>query len=221
MTPVIAFDIYGTLIDTHGVVALLEKFIGSDATKFSEKWREKQLEYSFRRGLMSNYKAFSTCTEASLEYTCKAMQVSLTDDQKQMLLDKYRNLPCFDDVIDVLKSLTRKYRLVAFSNGDSRALDRLLNNVGIDRYFELIISAEEAKTFKPDPVLYHHLLRRVESRPGNAYLVSSNPFDIIGARSVSINAVWVKRHDSMIFDPWEYEPTSIIRTLRELPARLP
>ena len=50
----LAFDVYGTLIDTNGVVDLLEKFIGDKAKAFSATWRDKQLEYSFRRGHMQN-----------------------------------------------------------------------------------------------------------------------------------------------------------------------
>jgi len=48
----IAFDIYGTLFDTQGVVFLLKGFIGDLAEEFSLTWRNKQLEYSFRKGLM-------------------------------------------------------------------------------------------------------------------------------------------------------------------------
>ena len=48
----LAFDVYGTLIDTQGVTVILEQFLGDRAFEFSRTWREKQLEYSFRRGLM-------------------------------------------------------------------------------------------------------------------------------------------------------------------------
>jgi 2-haloacid dehalogenase len=52
MSVTLAFDVYGTLIDTHGVVSALQALIGDKAKDFSHSWREKQLEYSFRRGLM-------------------------------------------------------------------------------------------------------------------------------------------------------------------------
>ncbi|HIL77886.1 MAG TPA: haloacid dehalogenase type II, partial [Methylococcales bacterium] len=94
----IAFDIYGTLIDTNGVVALLDKMIGSNSRVFSQTWRDKQLEYSFRRGLMQDYKNFSVCTSNSLDFTCAYYKIKLTDVQKQELLDKYRVLPAFNDV---------------------------------------------------------------------------------------------------------------------------
>ena len=67
MATTLAFDVYGTLINTHGVVSLLENMIGDNAHAFSTTWREKQLEYSFRRGLMQNYVLFSVCTEQALK----------------------------------------------------------------------------------------------------------------------------------------------------------
>ncbi len=48
----LAFDVYGTLIDTHGVVSKLKDFLGEKAEIFSQTWRDKQLEYSFRHSLM-------------------------------------------------------------------------------------------------------------------------------------------------------------------------
>lgn len=44
----LAFDVYGTLINTHGVVSALEELVGDKAKTFSSTWRDKQLEYSFR-----------------------------------------------------------------------------------------------------------------------------------------------------------------------------
>ena len=58
----IAFDVYGTLIDTDCVVSQLREWIGSQADVFSKTWRSKQLEYSFRRGLMRRYENFAVCT---------------------------------------------------------------------------------------------------------------------------------------------------------------
>ena len=63
----IAFDIYGTLIDTDSMVSQLHEWVGSRAETFSKTWRSKQLEYSFRRGLMRQYENFEVCTRQALE----------------------------------------------------------------------------------------------------------------------------------------------------------
>ena len=50
MSATLGFDVYGTLIDTQGVLSSLENMIPDKAKSFSQTWREKQLEYSFRGG---------------------------------------------------------------------------------------------------------------------------------------------------------------------------
>jgi 2-haloacid dehalogenase len=69
MPTMLAFDVYGTLIDPHGIVIKLQELVGVKAEEFSRVWREKQLEYSFRRGLMRSYETFAVCTSQALDYT--------------------------------------------------------------------------------------------------------------------------------------------------------
>ena len=123
----LAFDVYGTLINTHGVVSALEGLVGDNAKTFSSTWRDKQLEYSFRKGLMQNYETFAVCTRQALDYTCSYYGAALNDEQKKGLMSLYRTLPAFDDVKEGLTRLnTAGFRLFAFSNGAAEALEVLL-----------------------------------------------------------------------------------------------
>lgn len=88
----IAFDVYGTLIDTDGVVDRLREWIGSQAETFSQTWRSKQLEYSFRRGLMRRYENFAVCTRHALDYCCAEYEVSFSAGQKDALLENSQGL---------------------------------------------------------------------------------------------------------------------------------
>ena len=120
----IAFDVYGTLIDTEGVVSQLREWIGSQAETFSKAWRSKQLEYSFRRGLMRQYENFAVCTRQALEYCCADYEVSLSSEKKDELLQSYRSLPAFADIEESLGALKAEgHLLFAFSNGSAEAVD--------------------------------------------------------------------------------------------------
>lgn len=221
MSVTLAFDVYGTLIDTHGVVSKLEKIIGAKAKEFSNTWREKQLEYSFRRGLMQNYENFSVCTSHALDYTCKYYKVSLTKEQKHELLDGYRTLPAFRDVEEGLARLkAANFRLYAFSNGSADAVETLLIAAGIRDFFLGVVSSDELKSFKPNPAVYSHFLRKSGASGSNAWLISSNPFDVIGAISAGMRAAWIKRSEEAIFDPWGIEPTIIAESILELDAKM-
>jgi len=220
MTVTLAFDVYGTLIDTHGVIVMLGKHLGAQAPEFSRAWREKQLEYSFRRGLMQNYQNFAQCTSDALDYTCAYYKVPLSQADKQELLDVYKILPPFDDVLEGLeRSRQRGFRMFAFSNGAGAAVENLLAHAGIRDYFIDVVSVDEMKSYKPNPGVYSHFLRRAGTSGAEAWLVSSNPFDVIGAVSAGMRAAWVQRSPEALFDPWGIKPTLTVTSLLDL-ARL-
>lgn len=217
MAIALGFDVYGTLIDTHGVVVHLQSLIGDQATAFSSTWREKQLEYTFRRGLMGEYRNFPACTRDALEYTCEVYKTAIGEQQKQALLAGYLTLPPFADVRQGLTELQAAgFQMYAFSNGIADALETLLTNAGIRGYFLGVISVDDVKTFKPSPVVYKHFLAVTGSAAQDAWLISSNAFDVIGAISAGMNAAWVQRTDKNVFDPWGIAPTVTVNNLGEL-----
>lgn len=221
MSTTLGFDVYGTLIDTQGVLSSLENMIPDKAKNFSQTWREKQLEYSFRRGLMQNYANFGVCTSQALEYTCQFYDVSLTEEQKNELITGYSTLPAFDDVAAALTQLKdARFHLYAFSNGSGGAVETLLTNAGIREFFEDIVSCDDLKSFKPNPAVYAHFLRQSNASCDSAWLISSNPFDVIGARSAGMHAAWIQRVSTAVFDPWGIEPTVTIKGLGDLHDKL-
>lgn len=213
----LAFDVYGTLIDTHGVVALLEKFIGDKAKAFSNTWRDKQLEYSFRRGHMHNYVDFGVCTKQALEYCCLFHKVDFSEEQKAELMAIYALLPAFDEVKQALEKFKAKgFRMFAFSNGKKVAVEKLLSNAGVIELFDGVVSVDDIKTFKPSPAAYAHFLRSAETKSGESWLISSNPFDVTGSISAGMQSAWIQRSSEAIFDPWEIQPTVKANSLLEL-----
>ncbi|WP_111413980.1 haloacid dehalogenase type II [Billgrantia lactosivorans] len=226
MATVLAFDVYGTLIDTHGVVTELEERLGKGgraelAAEFSRRWRDKQLEYSFRRGLMGAYVPFDQCTRESLDFTDRALQTQLSDVDKDHLMAVYARLPAFPEAAAALQRLAATgMRCVAFSNGTHDAVSGLLGQAGLLARFESVISVDEVKRFKPDPAVYAHLRHRLDVAPGDTWLISSNPFDVIGARHAGLHAAWVRRSLDAPFDPWGVEPDLTVTDLDALAERL-
>ncbi|TRX60666.1 haloacid dehalogenase type II [Fulvivirga sp. M361] len=217
MTYTLAFDVYGTLINTHGIFSTLEKLIGEKAKSFTDTWRNKQLEYSFRRGLMNKYEGFSLCTKEALQFCCEMYKVNFTSAQKVALLEEYMVLPVFPDVVTGLKTLNASgHSLYAFSNGEAKAVSKLLTNAKVIDYFDGLVSAENIRTFKPNPSVYEHFNKKTNSSKSGSWLISSNPFDVIGAASYGMNTAWVQRSSDTVFDPWGIEPTVIIQEISDL-----
>ncbi|MGB7597900.1 MAG: haloacid dehalogenase type II [Gallionella sp.] len=217
MAITLGFDVYGTLIDLDGIIAALERIAGDKAAEFTRIWRDKQLEYSFRRGLMQNYENFSVCTGDAFDYTSALLDVPFSPAAKAEVMSAYRTLPAFDDVAEGLARARQSgHRIYAFSNGRAEAVETLLRHAGIREYFIGVISTDEMKSYKPNPGVYSHFLRRAGALGADAWLVSSNPFDVIGAISSGMRAAWVKRSPQALFDPWGIEPTLTIKSLLDL-----
>ena len=78
-----------------GVAEALAQHLGDRAAAFSRAWRDTQLEYSFRRGLMRRYRNFAVCTRDALEYTNASLKTALSERQKQQLLE-FAGLPSIE-----------------------------------------------------------------------------------------------------------------------------
>ncbi|MEM7382696.1 MAG: haloacid dehalogenase type II, partial [Bacteroidota bacterium] len=171
MKQTLAFDVYGTLIDTSGVFETLSEHIGPKATAFMESWRQKQLEYFFRRGLMGSYVDFSVCTLEALEYCCIKYRENLAASAKDSLMTAYTKLPAFEDVHIALPELKQDgHHLYAFSNGSPEAVNNLLKINEIDKYFKGVVSAKSVQTFKPNPKVYEHFVEQAGSPKENSWL---------------------------------------------------
>jgi 2-haloacid dehalogenase len=213
----LGIDVYGTLVDPIGVSDYLRSQIGDQAERMAEQWRAKQLEYTFRRAAMGRYENFDLCTSRALRWVAASLKISLTNEQTAQILDQYRKLNAYPDAASGLASLKRRgYALYAFSNGVDSSLRQLLEHAGLYAHLDCIVSVDEIGTFKPDPRVYHHLVRRLGTKPGDNWLISSNPFDIIGAKAAGLKAAWIKRSPSAVFDPWGIEPDLVVTDLNDL-----
>tara|TARA_R110000868_G_scaffold104516_2_gene287803 strand:- start:61933 stop:62598 length:666 start_codon:yes stop_codon:yes gene_type:complete len=216
----LAFDVYGTLVDPMGMSRLLAEDAGNKAETVAALWREKQLEFSFRKGLMKVYEDFGVCTRQALRYAMAAHKLTLSEERENVLMAAYLSLPAFDDALPALKSLRGEYPVFAFSNGGYPALEKVLGHNDLLDQFEGLVSVDDIKSFKPDPAVYAYARRATGSWEKPLCLVSSNAWDVIGARAAGLLAVWVKRDPDKVFEDWGIEPSAVISSLSELPEIL-
>ena len=213
----LAFDVYGTLIDPLGIATTLRSFIGERAVPFAQAWREKQLEYLFRRALMRDYRDFPACTRQALEFVDARFGTALTAEAIETLMHMYLELPAYPEARAALGRLRRReLRCYAFSNGHPDDLERLLQQAGLREMLDGVVSVHPVASYKPDPAVYLHFLSSTGANAQCCWLVSGNAFDILGAQSVGWSAAWVRRDPDAVFDPWGVEPTLTVADLGEL-----
>jgi 2-haloacid dehalogenase len=211
----LAFDVYGTLVDPIGISKQLEEYLSDEALRVAEAWRQKQLEYTFRLTCMERYEDFEWVTRKALDYALAATGQELGPEQRDALMARYNHLGRFADVEAGLQRLEAGRAMVLFSNGTQRMLDALTEAAGLRPYFQGVVSVDEVKAYKPSPKTYRHVAWRLGRPIWEIRLVSSNPFDVIGAEAAGMRAAWVNRSGGP-FDTLRPPPRIVVGSLTEL-----
>ncbi|TWI59025.1 haloacid dehalogenase type II [Halalkalibacter nanhaiisediminis] len=186
------FDVYGTLFDVYSVKEKADELYNGKGYEISMLWRQKQLEYSFLRQLMGKYDTFSNITRDSLRYTLYYLNIQSDSEKEQLLIDAYKHLSLFPEVKDVLTQLKHK-KLAVFSNGSRDMLDPLIEYSSLRQLFDKIISVDDIKQYKPTPASYGHALHTLGLEREEILFMSSNGWDISGARNFGFKTAWINR----------------------------
>tara|TARA_R110001583_G_scaffold52164_3_gene162313 strand:+ start:522 stop:1190 length:669 start_codon:yes stop_codon:yes gene_type:complete len=217
MPQVIGFDVYGTLVDPVEMGKHLQALAGGQANAFGQLWHDKKVEFAFRRALMEQYQDFSVCTRQALQYCLQQFGIQLSEQAQQDLMAEFSNLAAFEDVVPGLAALKKQgHRLAAFSNGPETAVRTLLDRAEVIAQLDDVISVDDIRTYKPSPRVYQYLMQRTNATVDNCWMVSSNPWDVIGAKCAGLKAAWIQRDPAKVFDPWDVEPDLVVKDLIEL-----
>ncbi|HEY0822153.1 MAG TPA: haloacid dehalogenase type II [Ramlibacter sp.] len=192
---VLAFDIFGTVVDWHGSIvremAALYPQVDGDA--FALAWR---------RGYRP---AMARVMSGELGWT-------LIDDLHRMILDGilpqfglehlgeeerrhlnrvWHRLDPWPDCVEGLQRLKRKYIICTLSNGNLGLLTRMAKRAGLP--WDCVLSAEVFRAYKPDPATYLGVARVFELPPGRVMLVAAHHDDLAGARACGLRTAYVER----------------------------
>lgn len=191
-TQAIAFDAYGTLFDVHSVIALCNRKFPRQGAELSKLWRAKQLEYTWLRSLMGRYEDFWTVTELALVFACNSLSLACPAETRRELMEAYLHLDTFPEVNSALRKLSQ-HKLAILSNGSPKMLDAVVENAGLNGVFAKVISVDELKIYKPSPRVYALASQHLGVPEHAIAFVSSNFWDIAGAKSFGLWTCWVNR----------------------------
>jgi 2-haloacid dehalogenase len=218
MAQAFVFDAYGTLFDVHSVVTAL-RAVTTEAEAISLLWRRKQLEYTWLRSLMGRYVDFWSITDEALRFALKQYGLSLTPDQHATVLDAYLTLAAYAEIPAMLEGLAPRPCII-LSNGAPRMLEAVVAASGLQGKFTHILSADLVKVYKPDPRVYALAPQFLHLPKEAMVFVSSNSFDVLGAKAFGFQVVWVNRTGALA-DELGITPDRVLSRLNVLPPAFP
>ena len=217
----LVFDAYGTLFDVFSVTSLCELLFPGSGTTLAVTWRSKQLQYSLLRSLMERYADFWQVTQDALVYAAKALALDLTADNRDRLMEAYRTLHAFPDAKAGLQQLKAKgLALAILSNGAPEMLQSATKSAGILDLLDEIISVDDIKVFKPHPRVYQLASTRLRIAAADIGFVSSNSWDVAGAASAGLTALWIQRAAAEPPEELGYQAARVVHAITDLPAHI-
>ncbi len=206
------FDAYGTLFDFNAAIGRHREAAGPDADRFSEIWRQKQIEYTWTHTLAGRYVDFWTLTQRALDYTFDRVP-SVDRRLRQDLLNCYFKLDAFPDARAVLGALkARRDSTAILSNGTPPMLAAAVAAAGIADLLDAVLSVDAIRMYKPRPEVYALVTTHFSVAPGGVTFVSSNRWDAMGATAFGFRTVWVNRAKA----PTEYDDFAPAATVNDL-----
>ena len=213
-TEALVFDAYGTLFDVYSVQAKCEEIYPGRGEDLTRLWRTKQLEYSWLRSLMGRYEDFWKLTEESLRFACRFLGVRPGLEQIEELMQSYLQLEAFPETGKVLEKLSATPRAI-LSNGAPAMLEAVVRHNGLTKQFDQVLSVDELKIYKPHPSVYQLAVDRLGVPKENIAFVSSNGWDVAGAKTFGFRVFWLNRQGAPV-EELGVQPDAIIKSPLEL-----
>ncbi|KON30317.1 haloacid dehalogenase [miscellaneous Crenarchaeota group-15 archaeon DG-45] len=217
----LTFDLFGTILDLEGsLTPVIQRFLIGHGSSLepTRLWRElrarQRIEQYQDNLLMLGHSGYLGAVRRAFRYVLNLNAIPFTDEEVQGFVESWKGLSPFEDAVEGLNRLRGRYRLVVLSNGEDWFLRHLLGErVGFE--FDEVFSVERVGVFKPHPAVYRACARMLGREPHELMMVSSNTFDVMGARACGFQAAWVRRQE-LPYEETLLRPTLVVRDFLEL-----
>lgn len=187
------FDAYGTLFDVSSVARGARDALKEQWLALSDLWRNKQLQYTWLRGLAGHHANFWEVTGDALNFAMASL--ALEDAElKERLMSHYLKIDAYPEVPETLARLKDGgLTLAILSNGTPQMLAAAVDNSGIRGSLDAILSVESIGVFKPHPSVYELACNRLDLPAEKICFISSNGWDAFSAKAFGFRVLWCNR----------------------------
>ncbi|AJG22572.1 Haloacid dehalogenase, type II [Cupriavidus basilensis] len=200
-TKVLAFDVFGTVVDWYKSVMqeLGAMNLDVDRNKFTLAWRAGYMPAIQK--VMSGELGWTSIDDLHrmvLDELLETFQVlHLTEAEKRNLNKAWHRLEAWPDAVEGLTRLKSRYTICTMSNGNIGLLANMSKSASLP--WDCILSAEVFRKYKPDPATYLGVAQVFDIAPGEVMMVAAHQDDLAHARACGLQTAYIER-------PLEYGP---------------
>ena len=192
---VLAFDIFGTVVDWHGSIAKEVNAMGLqvDGGEFALAWRAGY-QPAMKR-VMSGELGWTLIDDLHRmildEILGKFNITHLTEAEKRHLNKVWHRLDAWPDSVAGLTRLKTKFTICSLSNGNLGLLTNMAKRAGLP--WDCILSAEVFRAYKPHPSTYLGVAKLFDLEPAEVMLVAAHQDDLAAARNCGLQSAYIER----------------------------
>lgn len=212
----IAFDAFPIFDPASIVKPVHELLAAGQAKQLIELWHLKQFNYQWLRLSANRYKNFIDVARDALEFTLTQNGLHLGENEKDLIISGYDNMQAWADVVPALQSIKREgLRICFLSNMTAKMLNRGIQNSNLTDFFDLVISTDEKRTFKPGAAAYQMAVERLKLKKEEILFVPFAGWDLAGAKWFGYPTFWLNRSGSLL-ENLDAQPDGSGSTLNDL-----
>lgn len=216
---VIVFDVNETLSD---MAPMGQRFVEVGAPAYVAKlWFATLLRDGFALTGAGDNGSFAEIGAEALRGLLAGVELN-TDvgSAVKHVMAGFSDLAVHPDVVEGIRALQAAgYRLVTLSNGSTQVAEKLFTAAGVRDSFELLLSVEDAQSWKPGRAAYEYAASACEAAPEEMLLVAVHPWDIHGAARAGLATAWINRSGGQ-YPAYFQAPDYTIPGLDQLAAAL-
>jgi 2-haloacid dehalogenase len=209
----VTFDVYGTLIDWEA--GILDAFVKEaaregfdlDPSLVLPLFREISREVE-----SGSYELYAEVLRRTAVEIAKRIEWPLEPSRAGFLPDSVQRWMPFKETGTQLPKLAKKYSLGLLSNIDDKLLGQTRRHIPLD--FDLVVTAQQVRSYKPDPAHFTECARRMGTKKGWVHVASSYYHDVAPCLKARVPVIWVNRHKETL-ESSQKKPTAEVATLRE------
>jgi 2-haloacid dehalogenase len=211
---ILAFDVFGTVVDWYGSVAreVASGDIGLDADHaggFALAWRDgyRPAMQRVRSGELG-WTRIDDLHRMILDGILPQFGLErLSEAQRTHLNLVWHRLNPWPDSAPGLAALRKRFRVCTLSNGNLSLLSDLARHGNL--HWDLILSAEVFRHYKPDPQTYLGVADVFAVKPEQVMLVAAHKDDLRAAAACGLRTAYIER-------PLEFGPDSVAQGRKDL-----
>ena len=209
----VTFDVYGTLIDWEsGIHDAFQAEAKRDGFSIDKDILLPMFHEISREIEAGSYELYAEVLRRTAVEISKRLDWPLEPSRSGFLPDSVQRWAPFKETRTQLEKLSKKYSLGLISNIDDKLLGQTRRHIKTD--FDLVVTAQQVRSYKPDPAHFTECARRIGGKKGWVHVAASHYHDVEPCVKAKVPVIWVNRKRETL-EPGQKKPTAEVHNLRE------